>query len=278
MFKTLAPGCIGFGKTFLDAALPAAAHGFEGYWFGLEGDSATPVEQTKEMLSRSGLKAAGFNLTVEFRRELSVFEQGMEKLEDYAHYAAAIGANRCITWLLPSSDTLDYADNFKMHRERLTQICEVLQHYGIRFGMEFIGPYTARRNARYTFIHTLDQTLELCEAIGLDNTGLLLDVWHWDLAGHTRADFAKIKSAEQIILAHINDAPAGVPPDEQMDGVRRLPGETGVLRIADFFDGLKEKGYDGPVMPETFDKTLAALTFDDALKKVMAATQKVWPE
>lgn len=278
MYKTVAPGCLGFGCSFMEAAMPAAAAGFEGYWFSIDSDSRIPAEQTREMLLRSGLRAAGFNLPVEFRRSLDDYERDMAQLPLYARYAAEIGALRCVTWISPVSDTLDFAENFELHRMRLKRAAEILKEHGILLGLEFIGTPVLRKNARYPFIHSLDQMLTLCEAIGTGNCGILMDVWHWDLAGHTRADFAKFTSPDQIVLAHINDAPAGVSKEDQKDGLRGLPGQTGVLRIGDFFEGLQAVGYTGPVLPEPFDASLKELTFEEALSTAMAAINRVWPK
>jgi len=278
MYKTLAPGCIGFNKSFKEAAFSAAKHGFEGYWFNIDQDSKIDVSETLELLAQNNLKAAGFTLPVEFRQDKETFERDMEKLPAYAKYAEKIGAGGCITWILPGSETLEYKENFELHRSRLKSVAEIFKDHGISLGLEFVGPPSCRKNVKYEFIYNLDQILDLCNAIGTGNCGVLLDVWHWDLAGQTRKDFSKIHDPGQIVLVHINDAPAGIPVEEQKDSVRALPGETGVLKIADFFDGLKSVGYTGPVMPEPFDGTLGSMSFDDALEKVMKSINKVWPE
>ena len=277
MYKTVSPGAMGHGMSFRDAAEAAAKAGYEGYWFHIEGDSALPLNETKELLANTGLKAAGFNLPIEFRRDAATFEADLAKLESYVRYAAEIGAKRCITWVLPSSDTYTYAENFELHRSRLKKACEVLKTYGMVFGMEFIGPPKSRRGVKHEFIHNLDQMLKLCDAIGTGNAGLLLDVWHWDLAGQTKADFGKL-TADQVALVHINDAPAGVPVEEQEDSIRKLPGETGVLRMAEFFDGLLTMGYDGPVLAEPFEVKLKEMTYEQALETVMDSINRVWPK
>jgi len=61
-----------------------------------------------------------------------------------------------------------------------------------------------------------------------------------------------------------------------MDLVRRLPGETGVIDIVGFLKALKEIGYDGPVTPEPFDKSLKEMPKDEAVRKVGKAMDKVW--
>ena len=275
MYKAVSPGNIGHGLRFLDAAEVTAKAGFEGYLFDIIGDSKAPVSETKEMLAKTGLKAGGFGLPLEYRKDEDTFKEGLSKLEGYAKFAADIGADRCITWILSFSEELPWKENFELHRTRLRQCCEIFKDYGILFGMEFLGPPSMRKGRKYEFIHNLDQMLELCDAIGTDNAGLLLDVWHWDLAGQTKDDFKKITN-EMVALVHIMDAPAGIAVEDQQDGNRCLPGLTGVLRIEEFFDGLKSISYDGPVAPEPFDKTLGEMSYTEALDVVMAAVNKVW--
>lgn len=278
MYKTLAPGCIGHNLSFKEAARPAAKYGFEGYWLGIEEVAKMPVSETKEILEKNKLRAAGFSLPVEYRKDKNTYMEGMEKLEFYAEYANSIGANRCVTWIFPFSDTLSYADNFELHRSRLGKAAEILKKYDILLGMEFLGPPKLRKNVKYEFIHNLDQMLELCDAIGTGNCGILLDVWHWDMAGHNIEDFKKFTNPDQVVLVHINDAPEGIPVEEQEDLIRRLPGSTGVLKIKDFFTGLISLGYKGPVLAEPFEKSLSSVSFDEALKITMDSINKVWPK
>jgi sugar phosphate isomerase/epimerase len=277
MYKTISPGMVGHSMCFTDAAESCSKAGFEGYWFSTEGDFDIPAGKTKELLAKTGLRAAGFGLPVEFRKETAVFESDYSKLENHVKYAAEIGAKRCVTWIMPFSDTLTYKENYELHSSRLKQCCEVLKEYDVVFGIEFVGPPKLRRGAKYEFIHNLDQALELCNDIGTGNCGLLMDVFHWDLAGQTKEDFKKI-TADQIALVHINDAPAGIPVEEQEDLVRKLPGETGVLRIADFFEGLKSVGYDGPVLAEPFEPKLAQMPYEKAFEVVIDSINRVWPK
>jgi len=277
MYKAFSPGNIGHGLSFKEAAQAGADAGYEGYWFWPDGDFTIPLSEMKEILAKTGLKAAGFSLSVEYRTDEATFEKEFAKLEGHAQYAAEIGAKRCITWVFSFSDTYTYEENFELHRSRLKKCCEVLDKYGILFGMEYMGPPKLRRGVKYEFIHNLDQMLELVKAIGTPNAGLLLDAWHWDMSGQTRADFSKF-TKDQVALVHIMDAPEGIPVEEQEDLVRRLPGATGVLKIAEFFDGLKSIGYDGPVLAEPFEKTLSDMPFEQALKVVMDSINKVWPK
>ena len=60
------------------------------------------------------------------------------------------------------------------------------------------------------------------------------------------------------------------------NGVRRLPGETGIIDIIGFLRALKRIGYDGPVTPEPFDEKLRRMPIREAILKTSKAVNKVW--
>ena len=277
MYKALSPECIGHPITLQEAAPAAAQAGFEGMWLDLRVDCALGAQKTRTLLRQHGLRGSGFSLPFDFRHDTASYEAGLNAFREQVAFAEAVGLDRCITYIVPGSDERDFTENFQMHRERLRAISEMLQAHGVRFGLEFIGVPKALRNARYPFVHNLDGLLELISAINLDNVGLLMDVYHWELAGHSYEDFRKIPDASWVVLAHIMDAPAGVPPEEQEDLIRALPGSTGVLDIDSFFRSLQELGYDGPVLPEPFVAALSERPFAEAVRIAKEAVDRVWP-
>ena len=92
------------------------------------------------------------------------------------------------------------------------------------------------------------------------------------------ADEAVLRTlrAQDIVYVHVNDAPEGVPVEAQLDLVRRMPGATGVIDIAGFLQALREIGYDGPVTPEPFEKSLNALPADEACKIARDSMRQIW--
>jgi len=164
--------------------------------------------------------------------------------------------------------------NWKWHVDRLAPAARILADHGVRFGMEFIGTRTLREEKKHPFVHTMGRMLELGRAVG-PNVGLLLDCWHWYTSGGTVEEVRSL-SSEQVVYVHVNDAPAGIPRDEQQDMVRDLPGATGVIDITGFLTALKGIGYDGPLTVEPFKKELNDLpSDDDRLARVSAALDKV---
>lgn len=278
MYTAFSPQAIGFSVPFRDSLEATARNGFDGYWFDLRNDLQQGVAAVRELLEAKGLRPAGFGLPVDFRRDEGRFEEDMDALAAVAAPARELGLKRCTTWLAPASDELSYDENFALHRRRLERIAEVLQDYDIRLGLEFVGPATFRRGKKNEFVHNLAQTIELCSAVGHDNVGLLLDLFHWETARQTDTDFALIPNEEFIVLVHLNDAPSGRSMEEQLDNDRRLPGETGVLGVRPFLEGVVRLGYTGPVVVEPFSASLKAMAFDAAVAATKAALDKVWIE
>jgi sugar phosphate isomerase/epimerase len=176
---------------------------------------------------------------------------------------------------MPASDTMDFKTNFDFHVTRLRPVAQIFKDCGCSFGLEFVGPATSRKGKKYEFIWDMPGMLKLCDAIGTGNMGLLLDAWHWYTSHGTVADLKKL-TAKQVVYVHLNDAPKGIPVDEQLDNVRCLPAETGVIDVGSFLRILNEIGYDGPVTPEPFKKELGALPADEAARRVSDSMNKAW--
>ncbi|MDH7571598.1 MAG: TIM barrel protein, partial [Armatimonadota bacterium] len=167
-----------------------------------------------------------------------------------------------------------FAANFQFHVARFAPVARILADHGCRLALEFIGPQTLRNGKRYGFIHTMDGMLALAAAIG-ENVGLLLDAWHLYTSHGTLAEMDLLTN-DQVVYVHVNDAPAGVPVDEQKDNVRCLPGETGVIDLPGFLRKLAAIGYDGPVTPEPFSQKLREMSPEDAVRTTAEALRKAW--
>lgn len=280
IYKALSPGAIGVQTPTIESSIAAAKLG------GFASVEISPAEvanrierdgenRIKELFTQAGIKPAGFGLPTEFRGDEATWRAGIAELPRLAKAAADIGCLRCMTWIMPCSNELPLPENRQLHIERLKPIATILAMHGISFGLEFIGPQTLRETRKYPFIHTMPDMLAMGREIG-PSVGLLLDSYHWYTARHTVEDIRRL-SAAQVVYVHVNDAPAGVAVEQQLDGVRCLPGETGVIDIAGFLQSLKEIGYNGPVTPEPFKKELKELPNDAVrLRTVGAAMEKIW--
>jgi sugar phosphate isomerase/epimerase len=212
-------------------------------------------------------------LPVDFRKDDRTFNEGVAKLPKIAAALQSAGANRIGTWLSPSHDSLTYRANFVQHVARLREVGKILKDHGIRLGLEYVGTQLLLVGKRYPFVHTMAETRELTAEIGTGNVGLVLDTWHWWTAGDTEADILALKN-DDVVSVDLNDAPKSIPKEQQRDNERELPVATGVIDVATFVTALSKIGYDGPVRPEPFNKTLNALDNDPACAASSAALHK----
>ena len=281
MFKNLNLGALGLKASFFEAVELAKVGGFQGLdidVFEMEGVLKTKsVGEVKNVLKQNKLKLGGWGLPVNFRKDDETFQKDLDKLPSLAKAAKTVGCLRIFTWITPFSDTLPFEEHFRLHAERLKAVAEILDDYGCVLGLEFVGPKTSRLNRKHEFIHTMDGILKLRDTMKAKNVGLLLDCWHW-YTSHATVDQIRQLKSRDVVYVHVNDAPSGIQVDEQVDWVRRLPGETGVIDIAGFLKALKQIGYDGPVTPEPFDKSLAEMSVQEAVKKVGKSMDKVWKQ
>lgn len=222
-------------------------------------DAATLIQQygvdkSKELLTQNGVGIGSIGLPVEWRSTEELFVQGIHKLAAAAEAASLLGCCNCCTYILPSTDMKAAA--FMTTAIRRLRICaQILGAYGIRLGLEFVGPHHLRTNWANPFIWTLEETLALIEAINERNVGLLFDSYHWYTNEMTVEDIKTLRS-EQIVHVHINDA-QNVPVTEVRDNERLYPGE-GIIDLAGFLTGLQSIGYQGAVSQEVL--TVAAPT------------------
>jgi sugar phosphate isomerase/epimerase len=279
MYKALNPGAIGVQATTLQAGIAAAQQGgFEGVEFNVR-EVADLVDQhgaeyVKGLFAEANLKPAGWGVGIDWRSDTK-WQQGLNELSRLAAAAAAIGCPRALSGVMPGSNDYSFDENYRMHVERFTPIASILADNGCWLGLEFISPKTLRASLRYPFLYTMGEVLDLGSKIG-SNVGVLLDIWHWYTSYGTLEEIRALRP-EQVVYVHVNDAPADIHVDEQMDLVRDLPGATGVLDVVGFLHALRDIGYDGPVTPEPFKKELKDLSSDaERLKVVNAAMDKIF--
>jgi sugar phosphate isomerase/epimerase len=281
MFRSLGPGAIGIRASLTEGLELAKNAGYQGLSINMGEVSKLAEEKSpdhvKKLFEDAGLRMGAWGLPVNWRGEEEEYKKGLEGLERFAKIAQELGCTRLSTWILPFSEEKPFKENFNFHVQRFRPIGEVLDKYECSLGLEFIGPKTMRQGKKYEFIYTMEGMLELCDEIGTGNMGLLLDAWHWYTSHGTLEDLRKLK-AEQVVHVHINDAPKGVPIDEQIDNVRRLPGETGVIDLVGFLKCLNDIGYDGPVMPEPFSDKVKGLAPLEAAKLTAEGFIRVWKE
>ena len=275
----LRPGSIGVtGVSQAELIDLASRYGFESVE-PFTGDLGKLSEsELAELLSSMTDKSVVFGaagLPVQFRKGEPEFTSGLKALPAAAEALQRAGVTRVGTYLMPTHATLTYLQNFREHTHRLREVAKILGDHGQRLGLEYVGPKTKWSERRFPFIHTMLEMKELIAAIGLPNVGFVLDSWHWYCAGETKEDLLTLDNAD-IVAVDLNDAPAGIPIDRQLDLSRELPMATGVIDLSTFLNTLNQLGYDGPVRAEPFNKALNELPNDAAVAETAKAMKKAF--
>lgn len=251
----------------------AAANGFQAVDIDAAGlIERHGVEQARQLLASKGLVIGSIGLPVEWRTTEEAFLEGIQKLAASAAAAAALGCTSCCTYVLPSTD-LNAAHFMALATRRLRLCAQILGAYGIRLGLEYVGPHHLRTRWANPFIWTQEDTLDWIETIGESNVGLLFDAYHWYTNGLTVADIEALR-ADQIVHVHINDAP-DVPLEEVMDNERIYPGE-GVIDLAGFLGALNKIGYKGAISQEILTAEAPVQSPEELVLRSKAGFDKVY--
>jgi sugar phosphate isomerase/epimerase len=277
-FKNFAPGHIGVRANQQRALEYAVKYGFEGIspdTGEFQNKSASEIREWLGLMKEKGIRYGAGGLSVEFRRDEDRFKNDLAGLPRQAGLLKQLGVTRVATWITPGSRELTYRQQFELLTKRFREVAKVLNDNDIRLGLEFVGPRTSRSRSRFAFISTHIEMMELVEAIGTGNVGLLLDSWHW-YTSHGTVDELLELSNNDVVHLHVNDAPAGIDVDKQVDNRRALPATTGVIDLKGFINAMVKIGYDGPVECEPFDRELRQMEPDAAVNKTSESLNRLW--
>ena len=275
MYKSLNTGNVNIQTNGFEQTLALARkHGFGAVSYSPDSLKSEGIDtfQALDLMGQYGVIISDFGLPVQIKNR-EEFNKSFPLLEPAAREAAKLGIRRCCTWMLSFSDDFEYAENFKFHTDMFRLTAEVLKEYNILFGVEFLGPQTIMRSGKYPFIHTLEQMMELCGAVGTGNMGVLLDAHHCYCSGLKGGDFAKyISSEREIVLVHLNDDNPDMPLDKIKDSPRYYPGETGGggNDLHGFMNALKQIKYTGPIVVEPFSEALKNISDNDKIAQIVS--------
>src|SRR5436190_16941015 len=110
MFRNLSPGAVGIRASFIEGMDLAKGAGYEGVDLSVSEAARLAQEHSvqwvREQVAERGLRLGGWGLPVNWRGDEAAFQADLAKLPDQAQLAQALGCTRCMTWILPFSDTL----------------------------------------------------------------------------------------------------------------------------------------------------------------------------
>jgi sugar phosphate isomerase/epimerase len=241
---------IGTQGSLKDFVSLAARHGFGAVdsnggeveaWVSLDGLAAV-----QNHLKASGVRLGCFSLPLDWSHGEAEFRAGLATVARHAEVAASVGCGRFMTWAMPSTPE-PAARYTAVTTRRLRLAARLLAGFGLKLGIEYIGPHHLRRREPNPFLWDLPGALEWLDAIGEPNAGVVLDSFHWHTSEGTLDEIRALDPA-RIVHVHLNDAAPG-PVSALLDNDRLFPGE-GCLPLADFLIAVAGTGYRGIVAQE----------------------------
>lgn len=153
-------------------------------------------------------------------------------------------------WRIEGSER---AATVKRVAERLRPVAEYAGERGVRLGVEPLNRYET------SLFNTVEQALELVEAVGSDALGLLLDTYHMNIEERDPAAAARAAGGH-IAHVHACGTDRGAPGFDKFDWDR-------------FAAALSGAGYDGQLTIESFTAEQEAIATAAAIWRPLAPTQ-----
>lgn len=162
------------------------------------------------------------------------------EVERLAEAGRTLGADRCIAALYRALPLCEVVRDLRL-------AADVLAPAGIRIAFEFTS---------YGNPTSLADAVAICERVGWEDCGLLVDAWHVFRGGESLAELAALDGG-RIALVHVDDGAAAPFADALEEGRfhRLLPGD-GAFDLDGFFGALEAGGYAGPVSLEVLSEEL----------------------
>jgi sugar phosphate isomerase/epimerase len=131
--------------------------------------------------------------------------------------------------------------------DRISRSADVFAAAGVRLALEFVP---------YTEVRTLDEARAVCEQVGYERCGLLVDTWHLARGGGSPAELADL-GPDELACVQVADAAPSPGADlgvESRQG-RLLPGD-GVVDFPAVATALAGIGFEGPLGTEVLSRAL----------------------
>ena len=241
-------------EAVLDAAVDAGFElvGLDHYTIGGYVRAGGTVEEVAVLLRARGLRCT----------DVGVLPIGLGDATaaagELARTATITGAPLCIAAL-----SADVARDDAIRELRAA--ADVLDGAGVRIAFEFTA---------YGHPCSLADAIEVCDAVGWERCGLLVDSWHVFRGGEPLTAVRSL-GAEQIALVHVNDAapPDGLDPVFEGRFRRALPG-AGTFPLSAFAEALAATGYRGTISVEVLSSDLRRLPPHIGARQLLQSLRK----
>jgi sugar phosphate isomerase/epimerase len=264
-YKNFDPSAMGISGRLSELIELGMTAGFRG--FNFDGNAIARKADGRgsdlnlQILKSAKLGVGEFDLPVRWLGEEGPFKADLQRLTKVAEIAAAFGATQTVATVAAAANDKSFQENFELHRRRLMEVGEVLAPHGVRLGLHFLAPAYHREGQAYQLISTPQTLLTLVQTIGLPNVGIVLDSWHWHVAGATGEQMRAVP-IKQIVSVRLADIATDADLAAINEMQRLLPQTTNVVDNIGLIRHLTTNGYEGPVSPSPHSSQLSGRNRD----------------
>jgi D-psicose/D-tagatose/L-ribulose 3-epimerase len=251
-----------YGEEHLWIIPKAKELGFEVIDFAISNPYTFPTEKVKAELERVGIDCVcTTTLTAETNpisydadiRQAAV--DAMKKCVDICNELGApiLGGVNYAGWgCLTKKPRTE--EEWKNGVESMRQVAEYAKETGdVNICVECVNRFETH------FLNIAEDAVKFCKDVGVDNMKVHLDCFHMIREEKSFSGAVKTCGKEYLGYIHVNENDRGIPG-------------TGLVPFKEFFEALKEIGYEGPLVIESFDPSFEELSGNCAIWRKFAET------
>lgn len=237
--------------------------GFDVVEIALEDPSLVEAEAVRGALDQNGLSATvcgAFGPSRDLAsEELSVVQEGLDYIDAALNVAAELGSPILCGPMYSAVGKARHVpeqvrrEEFNRAVGNLGKAATLAAKYGVKLAIEPLNRFET------DMVNTAEQARKLVDAIGHGSVGIHLDTFHMNIEEESVYDAVKT-AGKDLIHVHASESNRGTPG-------------SAVAGWDDLARGLKEIGYNGPVVIETFTPEVKEIARAAAIWRPLAASQ-----
>lgn len=236
--------------------------GFEVIDFAISNPFTFPTEKVKESLKETGFDCVCTTTLTEETNPISPDPairknalDAMKKCVDICNElnAPILGGVNYAAWgyLTKKPRT---QDEWNWGVENMKQVAAYAKETGnVTICVECVNRFETH------FLNIAEDAVAFCKATGMDNVKVHLDCFHMIREEKSFSEAVKTCGKQYLGYVHVNENDRGIPG-------------TGLVPFKEFFEAIKEIGYDGPLVIESFDPSFEELAGNCAIWRSFAKT------
>lgn len=235
--------------------------GFEYMDFAIAHPEQFPVAKVKSRLDATGIKPITTTTLSETTNMISpdpaIRRAAVDHMKKMVDISVAIGAKVTAgviyaAWGYITGKSRTQAE-WQYSVEGLREVCQYAKHAD----PDLIVAVECVNRFETFFLNVAEDAVKFCKDVGTDNIKVHMDCFHMSMEESSFAGAFKTCGKEYLGYIHVNENNRGIPG-------------TGMVPWEEVFTTLKEIGYDGPVVIESFDPNFEELIKNCAIWRKLA--------